>query len=215
MFNYEALKQAPVETAPFPYMILPNFITPEHLPSIHADYPNIEQSGSFPIQDLRYGAAFKQLVAELNSQTFREYIEEKFHVSLHGLPTITTVRGRCAARDGAIHTDSVTKIITVLLYMNPQWEKPGGQLRLLRDATNIDNYITEIPPAEGTLLVFKVTDNSWHGHLPFEGERRVVQFNWLTSHVVAKRELLRHRLSYRMKRLRSWIKHWCKPARDG
>lgn len=206
MLNYENLKRTPINATPFPYVILPNFIDSRYLPEIHNDYPHIEQSGSFPIQDLKYGEAFKRLIAALNSPTFRECIEEKFEVTLQGLPTITTVRGRCAARDGSIHTDSVTKIITILVYMNPQWEKPGGQLRLLRNATDIEDYIVEIPPAEGTLLAFKVTDNSWHGHLPFEGPRRVIQFNWLTSHTVAKRELLRHRLSYRMKRLRGWVK---------
>ena len=33
-----------------------------------------------------------------------------------------TVRGRCAAKDGRIHTDTPTKLITVLIYFNDQWE---------------------------------------------------------------------------------------------
>ena len=41
--------------------------------------------------------------------------------------------------------------------------------------------IMEVPPTEGTLLAFKRADNSWHGHKPFAGERRVIQFNWVTS----------------------------------
>ena len=31
------------------------------------------------------------------------------------------------------------------------------------------------------MLAFKRSNNSWHGHEPFAGERRVIQFNWLTS----------------------------------
>ena len=52
--------------------------------------------------------------------SFRETFEEKFELDLTGRPTITTVRGRCDPGDGKIHTDSKTKIITVLIYMNPE-----------------------------------------------------------------------------------------------
>ena len=35
---------------------------------------------------------------------------------------MVTARGQSAARDGQIHTDSRTKLITVLIYMNNSWE---------------------------------------------------------------------------------------------
>ena len=57
--------------------------------------------------------------------------EEKFGIDLNGRPTMITARGRCGTRDGNIHTDAVTKIITALVYMNPHWEEAGGCLRLL------------------------------------------------------------------------------------
>jgi hypothetical protein len=31
----------------------------------------------------------------------------------------------------------------------------------------------------GTLLAFRRTDHSWHGHKPFVGERRMLQLNYL------------------------------------
>jgi hypothetical protein len=206
MFNYNKLMETAVKDTPFPHFILPNLITKEHLEEIHEHYPSIEHAGSFPVQELKYGEKFDALVQELNSSTFQHIIEEKFQLALKGLPTITTVRGRCSSRDGSIHTDSVTKIITILLYMNSTWGKPGGQLRLLRNGTDIENYFAEIPPEGGTMLAFKVTENSWHGHLPFEGQRRVVQFNWLTSGFIAKKELIRHRISYKIKKLKKLVK---------
>ena len=113
-----------------------------------------------------------------------------------------TVRGRCSKeKDGKIHTDSKTKIITVLLYMNPTWETVGGQLRLLKSPNNIDDMILEVPPVEGTLLAFKRSDNSWHGHKPFTGERRVIQFNWVTSEGDRRIAMLRHHLSAPFKRM--------------
>lgn len=36
-----------------------------------------------------------------------------------------------------------------------------------------------MPPTTGTVFGFLRRDDSWHGHLPFTGERRVVQVAWL------------------------------------
>jgi SM-20-related protein len=37
----------------------------------------------------------------------------------------------------------------------------------------------EISPVMGSCFGFRRADNSWHGHKPFAGERRVVQITWL------------------------------------
>jgi len=106
-----------------------------------------------------------------------------------------TVRGNCRLKDGQIHTDSETKIITVLLYMNPSWEnQTGGRLRVL-NSNNIDDIKSEISPNVGTLLIFKRSDHSYHGHLPFEGPRKVIQMNWVTDQKVVDKEQKRHRWS--------------------
>ena len=87
---------------------------------------------------------------------------KKFNIPLTHLPTLMTIRGRSHMRDGRIHTDTKAKIISVLLYMNSQWENQGGRLRLLKNGHDLDDYITEIPPVEGTLLGDKsvITDFS-------------------------------------------------------
>ena len=64
-------------------------------------------------------------------------------------------RGVSASRDGQIHTDSRTKLITVLIYMNNAWEAKTGRLRLLRGPDNLEDVIAEVPPDEGTMLIFK------------------------------------------------------------
>ena len=128
-------------------------------------------------------------------------MEEKFGLDLEGKATMFTARGRCRAEDGKIHTDSKSKIITVLLYMNEDWAPQGGRLRLLRDGENLENWAREVPPGFGTLLLFKRSERSWHGHLPFEGPRRVIQMNWVTSSRVAAWEQFRHKVSAATKRL--------------
>jgi SM-20-related protein len=171
------------------------------LADINADYPKISSSGSFPVDELTFGARFNDFLDELNSDELREAFEEKFEIDLSGRPTITTVRGWCDAKDGKIHTDSTTKIITVLIYMNERWDDAGGRLRLLRSADNIDDFFAELPPVAGTLLAFKRSNNSWHGHKSFAGRRRVIQFNWLTSQGNRQIAMLRHQTSASFKRL--------------
>ena len=199
--DLDAFRGTPLTREPFEYLIVPGFVREAARARINADYPKIGQHGSFPVAQLAYGPAFRELLEELESDEFREAFEEKFRVDLAGRPTTTTVRGRCSPKDGRIHTDSLSKILTILIYMNPSWENSGGRLRLLRSGQDLEDTITEVPPVEGTLLAFKRADNSWHGHKPFEGERRVIQFNWVTSEGDRRIAMLRHHASAPFKRL--------------
>jgi SM-20-related protein len=197
----EQFRATPLVRQPFEHLIVPRFVGARALAEINADYPKISNAGSFPVDQLAFGPAFQTLLNELNGDEFREAFEEKFGADLSGRPTITTVRGRCGAGDGKIHTDSSSKIITVLIYMNESWDQPGGRLRLLRSSHDLNDIIVEVPPIAGTLLAFKRSNNSWHGHEPFVGERRVIQFNWLTSQGNRQIAMLRHHTSASFKRL--------------
>jgi SM-20-related protein len=197
----DAFRATPLVAEPFPHLIVSGFIGREALAAINADYPKISTSGSFPVDQVTFGPAFQSMLDELEGDAFREAFEDKFGLDLSGRPTVTTVRGRCDARDGKIHTDSTSKIITVLIYMNESWEQHGGRLRLLRSADDLNDIIVEVPPVAGTMLAFKRSDNSWHGHEPFAGERRVIQFNWLTSEGNRQIAMLRHHTSAAVKRV--------------
>lgn len=201
----EALRRTPLVREPFPYLVVPGFVTATGLAAINDDYPKISSPGSFPTDQLAFGPAFQALLDELEGDRFREAFEEKFGIELAGRPTITTVRGCCDAGDGKIHTDSKTKIITVLIYMNPSWEQAGGRLRLLRSGRDLNDVLVEVPPVAGTLLAFKRSNNSWHGHEPFAGERRVIQFNWLTTEGNRQIAMLRHHTSASFKRVLQMI----------
>jgi hypothetical protein len=180
---------------------VPGFLKADGLAGIHADYPQVDRPGSFPLSEVTYGPAFAALIEELRGDAVRTAFERKFAVDLTNRPTMFTVRGRSSERDGQIHTDSVTKILTILIYMNPKWEESGGRLRLLRSGKDIEDVLVEVPPDEGTLICFRRSDNSWHGHKPFVGPRRVIQMNWVTSQRVLRYESNRHRLSAAIKRI--------------
>lgn len=199
ILDLPAFRATPLARDPYEHLILPGFVKPGALRGLNADYPRIEQTGSFPLDSLSFGPGFRALVDALESAEFRKAFEEKFGIDLSNRPSTITVRGRCGARDGNIHCDSASKIITVLLYVNPAWDDTGGRLRLLRSRDNINDFVAEVPPSGGTLVAFLRSNHSWHGHLPFQGDRRVVQFNWVTDTGNQRLAILRHRLSASMK----------------
>jgi SM-20-related protein len=195
-----AFQRMPLATEPFPWLVVPGFVPGPARALLSRDYPAIDKPGSFPLADLKFGPAFHAFIAELQGPALQQAFAEKFAIDLTGRPTMITVRGQARAADGRIHTDTASKLITVLIYMNESWEAPGGRLRLLRSPDNLEDAIAEVPPAAGTLLAFRVTPQSWHGHAPVSGPRRVVQLNWVESERVVRRERLRHGLSARVKR---------------
>jgi SM-20-related protein len=199
--DLERFEQTLLNREPFEYLVVPEFVKPQEREAISDDYPKVNKAGSFPLSEVTFGPKFKELTDDLNGSEFRAAVGRKFSIDLIDRPTMITVRGRCSEKDGKIHTDSKTKIITVLLYMNSKWESAGGRLRLLRSDNNLDDIVLELPPVAGTLLAFKRSDNSWHGHKPFDGERRVIQLNWVTDEEVVRREQGRHRFSATMKRI--------------
>lgn len=179
MLDLKALEHAAVSTDPFPYTVVPGFLSPAALVRANADYPAITSAANHALDDLRFGPAFAQLITELESDDFARTLGARFGMALQGLPVTITVRRFCERTDGNIHTDHKSKIITVLVYFNESWTHAEGQLRLLRSRHSLDDYVTEVPPIGGTLLAFKRTPHSWHGHSRFVGERRMLQLNYL------------------------------------
>lgn len=201
MLDLEKFNAATLEKTPFEYLILPGFLRQEMLAAISRDFPSIAKPGSFPSETLQFGGAFRELLTELEGETFRHAVEQKFGLDLTGRPTIITVRGHTDETDGRIHTDSRTKIITMLIYFNEDWHESGGRLRLLRSGTDLEDYVAEVDPSIGTLLAFRRSDNSWHGHKPFVGPRRAIQLNWVINEKVKRREQKRHGISAFFKNL--------------
>jgi len=206
MLDLVALRGAPLATEPFRYTIVPRVMSQADAATVQADFPKIADSGLLPVEATQPGPAFHRFVAELRSKAVARAFGEKFGVDLTNRPIMITVRGRCAARDGRIHTDSETKLVTALFYFNDPWEAKGGRLRLLRNAHDLNDAIAEAPPDLGSLVAFRRADNSFHGHEPYEGVRRYVMVNWMTSGFAARKELFRHHVSAQAKRALASLK---------
>jgi SM-20-related protein len=200
LLDLPTLQRAQVTHDPFSFTVVPDFVSPADAAAIRQDFPAIAYPGLLPVEATSFGPAFGDLIAELQSTAVARVFSEKFDIDLTGRSTMITVRGRCQEKDGRIHTDSTTKLVTALLYFNDRWEPQGGRLRLLRRADDLDDMIAEVPPEAGTLVAFRRSDCSFHGHEPFVGIRRYVMINWMASTFAARRELLKHRLSATAKR---------------
>ena len=202
--DYARLAATPAASDPFTHVVVPEFVPHESLAAVVAALPPIAKGGSFPTEALRLGPAARGLMAELESPRFRTAISDKFGLDLEGAPTMVTLRGQSREKDGRIHCDSTAKRVTVLLYLNPEgaeWARKDGCLRLLRTAEDLDDYAVEVPPVNGTLLVFPNGPATFHGHKQFVGRRYVVQMNWMTTDDKARYEIRRHRVSAFLKRL--------------
>lgn len=201
--DYAKLAATPVATDPFPHVVVPDFVPPESLRAVVADLPPLRKRGSFPPDAVRLGPAARALMDAMGGDRLRQAIATLFDLDLADAPTMVTLRGWTEAKDGRIHCDSTAKRVTVLLYLNPQSEAFGRQegcLRLLRGPQDLEDYAVEVPPVNGTLLVFPNGANTWHGHRQFVGQRYSVQLNYMTTDDKARSELRRHRWSAFVKR---------------
>jgi hypothetical protein len=204
ILDLDAFRATAIGTDPFPHIVVPQFVPPAQLDAVLADLPQMEKGGSFPIGGLRLGPQARAMADELEGTAFRNAVAEKFNLNLDDSATMMTLRGRSREKDGRIHTDSTAKRVTILLYLNREtdaWSAHQGCLRLLRSPDSLDDFVSEVPPVNGTLLVFPNAANAWHGHKQFVGQRYVVQLNYMTGDSAARSELRRHRISAFLKKL--------------
>lgn len=200
LLDKNQLNLAEVDKSFFPYFHVENALSHDFEPlDLIENFPNIDSGGSFPSDNLEEGY-IKKLVQELEGNKFRAILEDKLEVDLKDAEVITTLRGFSRAKDGKIHTDSQSKIVTVLLYLNKNWDNTIGNLRLLKKNNDLEACIQEISSEYGNLVAFKVTDNCWHGFMPFEGKRLSIQLNYIYPRSLNTHKI-RHKLSSSFKKL--------------
>ena len=200
------LRDSPMHRDPFDFVVVDDFLASGSAERLVDEFPAVPGHGSYPLSTLACSPLFTRLAEELEGDEMRHAIEEKFAIDLADRPTMITLRGYSDGKDGAIHTDSVTKLITVLIYMNHEWSERAGRLRLLRGPRDLDDYAAEVPPLAGTLIAFRRSAASFHGHQAHVGTRQSIQLNWVTDAAVVRRDLNRHEWSARLKSLNPFKK---------
>ena len=166
--DFQKLAETPLGTDPFPAFGGAWAFCPDAaMQDVLAALPRLNRRGSFPPDSVRLGPAARELVSQMEGERLRDLIASRYGPISAGAPTMLTLRGWTGERDGRIHCDSTAKRVTVLLYLNPETEAFGGQqgcLRLLRGPADLADYVVEVPPVNGTLLVFPNSATAWHGH---------------------------------------------------
>jgi hypothetical protein len=193
-----------VQHQPFPLMVAHGQLPDEVRGDLARDFPHYESAGFFPYEPGDCGPSINTLVEDLTSPAFAGAIGERLDIAnLAQYPVLVTLCRLLNKRHGTIHTDSKSKIATALLYLNAQWpDSSAGCLRFLHRVDDIDSMaLPELIPLYGELAVFKRCENSFHGHLPYEGERRVIQVAWLTSDEEKARKTRRGKFSRAFKKV--------------
>ena len=188
-----------ITTNPFAFLIARGQLPDQVRAELAADFPRYRGAGFFPHDPADCGPSINRLVEELSAGDFADAIGSRLGIpDLGRYPSLVTICRSLNRRHGNVHTDSRSKVVTALLYLMDDWpaDEHGGCLRFLREQDDIDSLVgPEIRPVYGNLAAFRRADNSWHGHLPFEGERRVIQVAWVTSADEKARKTRRGRLS--------------------
>jgi SM-20-related protein len=182
VLNADAVRNAPLSKDPYCFFLGSGILKEDAIPELKRDFPNITKPGYLTVDEVDLKGRFKTLIDEIESDEFSSVLSEKFGIDLNQYPRLTTIRKLSQAKDGRIHTDGPSKVMTMLIYMNDEWQADGsGRLRVLYDEKNFEPYAAEVPPTMGTVFGFLRSDKSWHGHQPFAGERKVVQTAWIVD----------------------------------
>ena len=200
IIKLDALKDAQVHQIPYPYFVVDNVIDESEVKAVIQDFPKITHGGSFNLDDVEIKPNFDRFLKSLDTPEFRQILTEKFQVNVMEHPMMITLRGYSRQKDGRIHTDSKSKLLTILIYLNESWDAPTGRLRILNSQHDINDYAAEVDSGPGTLVAFKVTDNGWHGYIPYEGQRQSIQINFLTSEKANAKHRFFHGLSAKFKK---------------
>jgi len=206
MLRYDQILSTPASDYPFRNVIGKGALGAELEEELSRDFPQIDKTGFMRAEDFPMGPAFKALLAEVRGPEFAKAIGKLLDIDLTGKPTWVTVRKWSALKDGRPHTDGADKLASALIYLNHEGGS-GGNLRFLAGPDQNGPGTEEVDPSFGNFIAFPRLDNSWHGHTPFEGERRVIQIAWLVSDDAVARKAKRHGITEFLKKLFSKTRH--------
>ena len=191
-----------VADAPFAFLVAPAQLPDAQRATLLRDFPRYGSAGFFPYRAEDCGPSMRALVEELSGGAIATAIGLRLGIpDLAGFPVLVTVSDSVHRRHGTIHTDSSPRSPRPCSISTHHGPGPAKAACVCSCAVTTSSQLAapEIRPLYGTLVAFRRADNSWHGHLPFEGERRVLQVAWLASAADVERKNRRGRFSRMVK----------------
>jgi hypothetical protein len=183
-----AHRQRYASAAPYPHVVVDGFLGESHARELAAAFPGPEHEGwkrrDFEEQSARLGALerngfedvappLRQLLGELLGMAFLEFLEALTgargliadpHYRAAGLKL--TLPGGHLALHADFNRDrfrALTRAVTVLYYLNPDWQPEWGGALELWDA-QLTRCEARILPVLDRLVVMAHGDTHWHGH---------------------------------------------------
>jgi Rps23 Pro-64 3,4-dihydroxylase Tpa1-like proline 4-hydroxylase len=178
-----SLAQRYREASPFQHIVIDDFIDPEVLRAVLADFPSSENKPFFDRDQERLKFQYqphespsglvRNLFAELNSQAFLAFLEELTGIDglisdphFEGGGLHETKRGGHLGIHADFNVHSVLKVerkLNLLIYLNEDWDPSfGGQLELWDQG--MKECAVKIEPVFGRAVIFNTALDSFHGH---------------------------------------------------
>jgi hypothetical protein len=66
------LTETEVQRAPFEFLTVPAFVSGDRLVAVNRDFPKLDKTGNFPVEELEYGPGFAAFIAEIRGPEFRK-----------------------------------------------------------------------------------------------------------------------------------------------
>ena len=169
--------------APFPHIVIDDFIDPAVLQEVLAEFPSSDEKQFFDRDQERFKFQYqplevssgltRNLFAELNSQAFLGFLEEL--TGIRGLVSDPYFEGgglHETKRGGhlGVHADfnihsklRLERKINLLIYLNQDWTPDfGGQLELWD--REMKECVVRVEPLFGRAVLFNTELDSFHGH---------------------------------------------------
>jgi Rps23 Pro-64 3,4-dihydroxylase Tpa1-like proline 4-hydroxylase len=173
-----------VDAKPFPHVVIDNFLNPEVLDTVLAEFPrpgqirwqqfdNAHEIKLASAKEASFGPITRLLFYHLNSMSFLEFLSGVTGIqnlipdaSLDGGGLHQIVRGGKLG----IHADfnkhpkyGLDRRLNVILYLNKDWrEEYGGHLELWD--RNMTKCEAKVLPIFNRMMIFGTTDFTYHGH---------------------------------------------------
>ena len=178
-----SLAQRYRSAAPFPHIVIDDFVDPNVLNAVLAEFPSSNQKEFFDRDQERFKFQYqplevssgmtRNLFAELNSQAFLGFLEEL--TGIQGLVSDPYFEGgglHETKRGGhlGVHADfnihsklKLERKINLLIYLNQDWKPDyGGQLELWD--REMKECVVRVEPLFGRAVLFNTELDSFHGH---------------------------------------------------
>jgi Rps23 Pro-64 3,4-dihydroxylase Tpa1-like proline 4-hydroxylase len=193
--------------SPFPHIVIDDFLEPDVLRRVLADFPSSENKAYFDRDQERLKFQYqpgelssglvRNLFAELNGRAFLRFLEQL--TGIEGLLPDPYYAGgglHETKRGGhlGIHADfnvhdqlKVERRLNLLIYLNEEWDDSyGGELELWDQ--QMSECVVRVKPVFGRAVIFNTALDSFHGHpdplnCPGDRSRRSIATYYYTAAV--------------------------------